>query len=524
MEHPATVHDIHTHLFNTCHTPVIGVLRQRGAPKSVATVIGIFLNALTVANSLLTAEECAPHREAFTAADDIEALHASITSLTSFTIWKQTLQEQRLSSIRDKREQLLYATITSSRLYKSIVIIQRHINAEEGTLDSLLRVSDLIGFYEVDGEERNHHEMLDNLTSLLEERLSAPMRWVVKRLSNLVSDAYSTAMDYARFAVLMLLNESTLLKSYTNGYNGSQNVKRSLHLMMDMRHGYPHAPAPLYSYRKQVERMLALTDAHRDSIACFVAFDPRRGDPSIGNGHERTGLDIVKEAIAKGFAGVKIYPPMGYLPLGNTDWQNEQCLALYNWCANESIPVLTHCTPQGAECRTGAGLNSDPDNWSAVFDKLEEPNKFKLCYGHAGGGSFDIPGRSGRKERFPGWYSKDSEWRKDSNNYAFKVVEHCTLYDSVYCDISYMHEIVQKWETLDLFRANLMRAFNTTSGQCKFADKIMYGSDWHMPSINRHAGKFLELLVDMFSKDFPDYGERFFSSNALKYMNRHATT
>ena len=77
----------------------------------------------------------------------------------------------------------------------------------------------------------------------------------------------------------------------------------------------------------------------------FIAFDPLR------NG----GLAIVQQAVLRsGFIGVKLYPPVGFLPLGNAEIGSDRARGealdaalrgLYALCESEEIPITAHASP-----------------------------------------------------------------------------------------------------------------------------------------------------------------------------------
>ena len=56
-------------------------------------------------------------------------------------------------------------------------------------------------------------------------------------------------------------------------------------------------------------------------------------------------------------------------------------------------------------------------------------------------------------------------------------------------------------------------------GKCTFANKVMYGSDWHMIKMVNNADSYLEMMNELFSEDgMSDYKEAFFSRNAIRFL------
>lgn len=149
-----------------------------------------------------------------------------------------------------------------------------------------------------------------------------------------------------------------------------------------------HDPAPI-PFPQQIDELARLRDLYPERCLPFVCADPRR--PGV--------LDLVGRALDQGFAGVKIYPALGYWPF------DERLDPVYALCAERGVPVLTHCSRGGVRRRhgirdeervhprTGARLEersladftdhyTDPANYRPVFEKHPE---LRLCLAHYGG-------------------------------------------------------------------------------------------------------------------------------------------
>jgi predicted TIM-barrel fold metal-dependent hydrolase len=132
----------------------------------------------------------------------------------------------------------------------------------------------------------------------------------------------------------------------------------------------------------------------------FVAFDPLRDVQGGG------ALALVREATQRaGFIGVKLYPPVGFLPIGNAalsggetraagaagapsasaDVARGQALdtalrGLYALCAAEEIPITAHASPSN-QFAIGFGELAAPARWAPV---LREFPTLRLNFGHFG--------------------------------------------------------------------------------------------------------------------------------------------
>ena len=81
------------------------------------------------------------------------------------------------------------------------------------------------------------------------------------------------------------------------------------------------------------------------------------------------------------------------------------------------------------------------------------------------------------------------------------------------------------------FKKNFIAAFKSDGDGYKFADKAMYGSDWHMPHMIGHTAKFLDFFIELFNDPvLRPHKEKFFYRNALRFLKledfvaRHKTT
>ena len=341
------------------------------------------------------------------------------------------------------------------------------------------------------------------------DRFIGTLRWVLKKLNlYLLADEYGAVRDYLKFFLLMLSKEETMISNLVSGYRIEQNVGPILHLMMDMQKGFSDEE-PYFSFPEQIYRMKEIVESARGKFFGFVGFDPRR----------ENSLKIIKSTLGKENVGIKIYPPLGYRPF--EEQYQKQFEELYGYCCKKNIPVMTHCTPVGFESHAGAGAFSDPDNWENVLTQFP---KLKLCYGHAGGaGTKNIELASGKEVYFPGWCDDHSQW-EDKRCFAQRVVVHCKKYLNVYCDVSYICPVIDDSEKAGLFKANFVRAYSK-NGEFDFADKAMYGTDWHMPKMTRSTSNYLDFMVELFDStpEITLHKEKFFYINALKYLDIKGT-
>ena len=129
----------------------------------------------------------------------------------------------------------------------------------------------------------------------------------------------------------------------------------------------------------QIAVMAEVARRTRDVLLLnFVGFCPLRAQV------EGTGATLgrVQDAVLKrGFAGVKLYPPAGFRPLGNAglDFRHARVgdvdgagldralRALYGWCADNDVPILAHAANSNA-AGPCTGRHAGPAFWRPVLD------------------------------------------------------------------------------------------------------------------------------------------------------------
>jgi len=121
----------------------------------------------------------------------------------------------------------------------------------------------------------------------------------------------------------------------------------------------------------QHDELARLVQKYPQQIIPFAAVDPRR--PGV--------FESLKSWVEnKGFKGIKLYPPLGYMP------NDHGLVPIYEYAQANNLPVMTHCSRGGVRNKklsaTEAAKFSDPDNYREIMDRF--PN-LKICMGHAGG-------------------------------------------------------------------------------------------------------------------------------------------
>ncbi len=276
-------------------------------------------------------------------------------------------------------------------------------------------------------------------------------------------------------------------------------------LMMDTEYAVKdHSDAdqlPKKDFARQKKEMTAAVLKHPGRFLPFIAADPRRIEANKKKEKERKkktndphGIKYITNALeTQGFWGVKIYPPLGYLP------NDSRLHPLYEYCEENGIPITTHCLHGGfySDEKVPKKKNqkkkpekdkhywamANPENWKPVLDKYKG---LKLNLAHFGGDIFATKGLI-FKRKDKAQINIERKWRETIEGYLKK-------YDNVYADLAYIEAMFKE-------PGPYFRRLKKYSGNNKIWNKILYGTDWwplrilcseseHLNIFNDHAKKY----------------------------------
>lgn len=231
---------------------------------------------------------------------------------------------------------------------------------------------------------------------------------------------------------------------------------------------------------------------NKDRMLPFIMFDPRRRlSPDwrgrAGRRPMNTFLDFCRYAVEDlGFAGVKMYPPLGYHPSHrdrqfNSDEVNAALKALYEWCRTDRVPITAHCSLGGAYSTQVVEADKEkelgrPDNWQ---DVLQDYGELVLNLAHYGG----------NWRTYPDQEDTASQWRRTIRG----LIE---SHDNVYADVSCNETALAK-ETSERYFAEL----SADLGPGKLGDRLLFGTDWPMFYHSWNEAQFTEPFVGNLGRD-----------------------
>lgn len=292
------------------------------------------------------------------------------------------------------------------------------------------------------------------------------------------------------------------------------------------------------SLRDQLDVMERISVFTRGQVHAMVPFDPMRQvalkagikpDPAEHCQYSDTASDLSFSEITaavenRGFLGIKLYLPMGFLPTGNggvtpetwdqpwlPTWMklpvyypsdkltksfgermDEELDNLYQWAYTNQVPITAH-----AEASQGPSVAFDQDavstQWAQVLGKFTD---LRINFGHTGDISSD---QSAVGCAIPA----DSQTLIGLFGTGKGVAD-----DFAYGDLSYAEGVLTNQQEL---RCRLLRLFEkpTQTGKANTYDRLMYGTDWLMllqePNVENYQSDFESLMagIDLACKQTP---------------------
>jgi predicted TIM-barrel fold metal-dependent hydrolase len=233
----------------------------------------------------------------------------------------------------------------------------------------------------------------------------------------------------------------------------------------------------------------------------FIGFDPRRQVHAQVGDIVETPLQLVQSAVLRhGFVGVKVYPSMGWRPIGNraTDDMTAREAELidielrrfYSWCQDNDVPITTHANTT-VSAAPAFDEFAGPDGWA---DVLAEFPRLHLNFAHFGGAWADMT---------------VSDWPA---GFARVAVAH----EFVYADVS-DHQIYDPAVTDSYFP--WLGALFADPDTALMRERLQFGSDWFMLAMYPEHERFLEEYRSRYLAQFgEDASAKFLGGNALRFL------
>ncbi|MCC6719661.1 MAG: amidohydrolase family protein [Acetobacteraceae bacterium] len=272
-------------------------------------------------------------------------------------------------------------------------------------------------------------------------------------------------------------------------------------------------PDPISKLDDQVAVMGEISRRRANGVAVgrpaglfsIAPFCPWRHVEDLAAGR-MTILERIKRWVASGqVVGVKVYPPMGFRPTGNSGLPAEtfpsklRRLAgarnvggliddglheLYAWCAANEVPVMAHCGNSN-EAAKGAGLLAGPNGWSEVL--VGHPS-LRLNLAHFGG-VYDLA-------------SDDPAKRDLARKWTQTIAALMTRFDGLYADIGFASQMLDENPRTREILDSLAWLRQLADARPVLMERLMYGSDWVMVGMTPGGGRYAERVKAALSAVF----------------------
>jgi hypothetical protein len=236
-------------------------------------------------------------------------------------------------------------------------------------------------------------------------------------------------------------------------------------------------------------------------------------------------MALVQDAVLnRGHVGVKIYPPMGFRPFNNaglptTFWDDSPLVdalkrpalgrdldaalkVLYTWCVANDVPVMAHSAPSNVTMIKSRQEIMQPVFWGPLASDAALAG-LRVNFAHFG--QTDVVFDHGQAA---------------GGLMAYMAKDATASGRGFYADSGFFAEILSNQAGL---QAQLDTLFRTVPrpGCVPLAERLMYGSDWEMVTIEGKAtSDYLNRFQAVFDRLDPTgaLGDRFFGVNAANHL------
>lgn len=306
-----------------------------------------------------------------------------------------------------------------------------------------------------------------------------------------------------------------LVKTYEPG-------TRFVVLAMDM--DYMEAGKPKIPYLEQLEDLRNLKRNHKETLFPFLFLDPRRILETRSRQEYHNYGNYSKQLLQSGeFAGIKLYPALGYYPF------DKDLISMYQFAQENEIPIMTHCVagtvyyrgkkkkeweyhpilkypktkdnpayiplPQTGNVNFTTNF-THPLNYHCLLDKTllseylgyeMDLSKLKICIAHFGG---DDQWEKYMQDSWNNYNKNINHQQRDvylkrkttlqhgnqrtiwwNASWLSVIYDLMITYDNVYADVSYI-----------LFNEKMYPMLKYILQDSKVRDKILFGTDYYMVS------------------------------------------
>jgi hypothetical protein len=270
-------------------------------------------------------------------------------------------------------------------------------------------------------------------------------------------------------------------------------------LMVDFDQPLAHGARTKSLIPDQCKVMSKICELARGRLLVLAPYCPLKD----ANQHGASLKNVQAAWKLPGFAGAKMYPPMGFAPFGNANPHvNDALAALYHECIREDAVVLAHAGSSlcidNSPCQTPG-----PPGWAAALDHVWNTEKAPLraSLGHFGGPLDKNPSPTAHDwpQKFMAMMEKQSGQR-------------------LYADLAYADAVLDP--SYD------QHCINTLQGLLKgsvLSERLMYSTDWLMLGLEAQWRTYLARMETVIhgaqqASGIANLEDRFFRTNARAWL------
>ena len=367
-------------------------------------------------------------------------------------------------------------------------------------------------------------------------------------------DTYNPAADSAgtlTTAPIALTPKPTSAEESATASQAARTIDLAIADLVDFDWPLANGARTRSSLRDQIRVMASIAELTNGRVHGFMPYDPmkqvairakKRPAKSClfsGRGSETPFEELTRAVMTGGCMGVKMYPPMGFLPLGNAclpndtwkvdwlpDWMasdvtypedgtrksfgerlDEELDRLYAWAAANDVPITAH-----ADNSNGASKLFESfalyQGWSAALRKYKN---LRINFAHTG----DVTACPSGNPASNGVPTNAQNLIGLFSNVAGEAGEFA------YCDLSYGEGILENEAEIG---ERLLALFRETppNGSPNPSLRMMYGSDWlfliEEPNYASYLEDFAAMLHAIDQGLSPAVTDRIFGWNAVDWL------
>ncbi|MFZ7090795.1 amidohydrolase family protein [Primorskyibacter sp. 2E233] len=446
--------DIHSHFFNGRDVPAVGFVQQTFLrdphgpvdPDMISTAFLKLLKTILLINTPTAAQEL-----------------AEINGGAAATPTSQIEQ-------RDQENVALALTEFAAGAVPNTAGLTATQTEESRILDRIAREVELLSV-------RSSLQTPEQQARILAEQIFA--KGAPGALSTGTQREYrypSPFLQSIRWAGLLTRARRDILAEMQRLYGGDKQVRVFSPSIVDFTYWFKTTENDVEPVGDQIEVVSAITSRFQDALVLpFAPFCPLRAAIEREDHPDWDSLRNVKRAVLeRGFAGIKVYPPMGFKPIGNTadvsKWAkrapkgggaalDHELERLYTWCIENEVPIKAHAA-NSMGAGPGTGAYAAPEGWRQV---LLRPEFSDLRLNLAHFGRF--------KQSGPASDAAQKDWEDT-------VTSMLGDFPNVYFDVGYWTVAILPD---DPDRARVITDMRKIIDRIPLIEeRMMYGSDWSM--------------------------------------------